>query len=311
MVQLRSLRAWLSAGKTLREYLVDCYRYVRVTAFTDCGAGACMSVSQSRADARATLLYHRLEKSLTLPSLKRPFGLSTIAELRNLLDSDAEIVSEGIESLSRGAIEAAETWNLHAQVSDLVAPTDDLSGSPISYANFLSFAEARSSIRNFSSVPLDATDVYAACEVARWAPSVCNRQASRVHCFLGRKEIDSVLELQNGNRGFGDSVPGLFAVTVKREVFFGANERNQRWIDGGIFAAYLVLGLQAQGLQSCMLNWSQTNARSDELRARADIPDNEDVVVLIAFGHGATGCRRARSNRLSVSDLVEIHEGRS
>ena len=170
------------------------------------------------------------------------------------------------------------------------------------------FFATRRSIRDFdvSRVPA-LEDLVGAVELARNTPSVCNRQGFRVHIYRDRPTIDRILQIQGGATGFNDTVPTVAVVTARRALFVGPMERNQRWVDGGLFAMTLVWAFHAIGLGTCMLNWSMGLRSSDRLRAAADIPDGEDIVVLLAIGHPRSGARVARSEKRSISDLAHFH----
>jgi len=101
-------------------------------------------------------------------------------------------------------------------------------------------------------------------------------------------------------------VPGLFVVTWDIRAFETALERNQGWIDGGLFSMTLLLALHGLGLGAVPLNWSRLNAATDELRERAALPEHENVVMLIAAGHPAEGYRVARSTRRPLSQILRI-----
>lgn len=101
-------------------------------------------------------------------------------------------------------------------------------------------------------------------------------------------------------------VPVVAVVTVDSRLFTGTHERNQRWVDGALFAMSLVWALHGLGLSTCMLNWSMNNAASNRLRAAAGLPEHEDVVVLLALGYAATGCRVARSPRRDLDQVLDL-----
>lgn len=82
------------------------------------------------------------------------------------------------------------------------------------------------------------------------------------------------MSYQNGNSGFGHTVPALFVITSDMRIFEKSGERNQGWVDGGLFAMALVYALHALGLGACMLNWSQDHDQDDALRAAFEIPDD-------------------------------------
>jgi len=170
------------------------------------------------------------------------------------------------------------------------------------------FFSSRRSVRAFdTSKKVDSVAIQQAAAMALSTPSVCNRQAWRLHVFTKSEDVSRVIRHQNGNAGFGGAVPALAVVTVDTRLFAGAAERHQRWIDGGLFAMNFAHGLHARGLATCMLNWSMKNEASNRLRESAGIPAHEDIVMLIAIGHTESEFRVARSPRRSISDVLEIH----
>lgn len=260
--------------------------------------------------SRLTISYHGLEKGATFPVPKRPYGASKCVEIQKLVNNAA---SEGLELTSREhalrALTAVEGFNRTGVISDDVSPLRSAKNVAIDKSAFRAFVKARHSIRNFdASRPVDeATVLEALTTAAEGTPSVCNRRSYRAHYYSSRKAIDSLLDLQNGNRGFGHTVQGLFIVTERRSAFVGAGERNQRWVDGGLFAMTLMFSLHAVGLGTCFLNWSQTHAKTSALRARGDIPKSEDIVVLIAVGYPPKEFRVASSPVRPLSETFVRH----
>jgi nitroreductase len=82
-------------------------------------------------------------------------------------------------------------------------------------------------------------------------------------------------------------------------------ERNQAWIDGGMFAMSFVLALHSLGLGTCCLNWSVEQKTDIALRAEAAIPDSEVIIMLLAIGHIPPELNVAASVRQKFSLLVE------
>jgi nitroreductase len=170
------------------------------------------------------------------------------------------------------------------------------------------FFFSRHSCRNFDTERLlDLNAVREVVAVAQSAPSVCNRQGGRLHYLSDPQDIDAALALQSGNRGFRQTVRHLAIITADRRAFSEATERNQGWIDGGLFAMTFVWALHARGYASCMLNWSMGVTATRRLREAIGIPDYEDVICMVAFGHAATDSRRARSERLAPSTVLIEH----
>lgn len=166
------------------------------------------------------------------------------------------------------------------------------------------FLLARHSVRQFADRPVTPAEIEAAVRLAQTAPSVCNRQAGRVHAIYDRELMAKVLRYQVGNRGFGDTLGALLVVTVDLRSFLEPSERVQAWIDGGLFAMALLLGLQAQGLGSCCLNWSRNMPTDLALRRTLPLPPNESVVMFIGVGHLREEYVVARSARLPLEQVL-------
>jgi nitroreductase len=144
---------------------------------------------------------------------------------------------------------------------------------------------SRSSIRWFDgNAAIDSKLIEDATSLAISTPSVCNRQTWRVHSYTG-EEIQKLLECQNGNRGFGQQIPMLLVVTSDLSYFTGPSERNQAWVDGGMFAMSLALALHSIGLGSVCLNWCTNNKQDKALRSISGISDEERIIMLIGVGY--------------------------
>lgn len=297
----------------LREATIDALRHIRYGAEEDdlfSGRGSLKNI-----ECQLTKDYHRIEKGLALRSPKRPFGDAVRRRLESGLSDEA--VDEHMPDVSahaQSALRALKNWNDEEEITSEVSPTlaspyvwDPILGND--GQNLLEhFFSTRRSVRAFDSTrSVHLEDVRRAIELALSTPSVCNRQAWRVHLYTHQDDVSRVIRHQNGNTGFGESVPALAVITVDTRLFTGPGERHQRWIDGGLFAMSFSYGLHSVGLASCMLNWSMKNGASTELRSSASIDDHEDVVMLVAIGHTETNFRVARSPRRPIDAVLTAH----
>lgn len=293
---------------TLREFVTDFWRYRRSTSER---SPSMANRSGERLEAAITVDYHRIEKGLALPAPKRPFGRYVEASLLALMQKcDAHERAKPYFGYARDAVQGLALWNGAGVVDSTICPTgqDSAEFSGIDAATLGSFFATRRSVRHFEHSRVPSTEIVReAVRLARHSPSVCNRQAFRLHIYSDPGDVARVLAQQNGNAGFAHTIPMVGVVTVRRSLFFGPEERNQRWIDGGLFAMSLVWALHGLGLKTCMLNWAMKNGASDLLRTCAGIDADEDVVVLVAIGYAAQGYRVARSERRSVSEIVRFH----
>ncbi|WP_408016163.1 nitroreductase family protein [Rhodococcus artemisiae] len=290
-------------------YLHDARRFIR-------SSGLFRSRDLTVLESHIVMDFHRVEKGLTLPSPRPWFGRETV---ERLLANCAEYAGnsqhdEGILCGALGALDAyrvafedepIDWWNLvepqfrglstsrltdeklHSQV---VGGTEALVvDKNTGVWNFDVFARNRSSVRNFSSELVSTSDLESAISVAQTTPSVCNRQAARVRAFERGDFTELILQTQNGNRGFGHTASHVLVVTADLDAFVTPGERNQGFIDGGMFAMSLIYALQGGGIASCPLNWSTVRRQDRRLRSLIDLPDNEVIIMLVAIGYPVDG----------------------
>ncbi|HMN89757.1 MAG TPA: nitroreductase family protein [Saprospiraceae bacterium] len=173
--------------------------------------------------------------------------------------------------------------------------------------NLIPFFEHRYSIRQFDASPVALDLIAKAIQMAQKAPSVCNRQSGKVYVFDNDEKGKAVLSCQNGNRGFGHTADKILIITSELGIFLGVGERNQCWIDGGLFAMSLIYALHSLGLGTCCLNWSVEQDVDRKLRRIAKIKDAENIIMLIALGHIPSQLVVARSQRKDLAEVAYFH----
>lgn len=311
-----SLRGLLNRGRDVAlialETAIDARRYIASAGLSDRGVSAGRPTGRNL-EAQLTKDYHRIEKGLTFAEPRRPFGDAVQARLEHFA-ATADDYGVGWLVTEEGhvptALAALAEWNSSGVVSDVVAPA----GSPIvplpsDEADRL-FLE-RHSLRNFDAErTVDREALERILMHTGRTPSVCNRQAGRIHLYSDPQTVQKVLTLQAGSAGFRETIPHVAVVTAESALFTGAGERNQPWIDGGLMAMTLVWAMQAAGVHTCMLNWSKRNHLSTALRKVTGIPDSEAVICVVAFGYPPeSGYRVARSPRRPVPEFVTGLDG--
>jgi nitroreductase len=309
-----------------REGLLDCYRYFRFAGIgkTDSGDASYFKHLESL----IIRLYHVIEKGLVIPDHEfRPdFAKSIVQQLVGILRDEKELehfVSKEQITAARTALQAYVKKHADMGLSTAVQiPTSVLppTGHPSQDAvraisiptaqdasAFVRVVTSRASLRDFrpGQAPLPEA-IEQAVDVARWTPSVCNRQASRAHYFTGPL-VQKLLSLQSGNRGFGHRVPALLIVTSDLRLFVDPIERYQAWIDGGMFSMSLLLALHAGGIGTVPLNWAVLNQRDEALRQVADIPAWERVIMMIGCGVPCHDATATRSTRRAVAEILIRH----
>lgn len=299
----------------------DIYRYWRYSGVAN---------KDRRHPSKAALItkyYHMIEKGLALPAPRPGFGQDAIRKLCDLVSSslaDGSCPAETI--LAIDAIAGYKAFNdshgapnpawIDALLEQARANHICASAEPTRLTcrlgeddreSHLSFLLHRSSARKFSERDVSDAILEKAARAAQSAPCVCNRQAGRLH-FLRRDEHKSAaLALQNGNRGFGADASVVAIVTIDLAEFLEVSERYQCWIDGGMFAQNFLLGLHAQGVGACPLNWSVHVGRDRALRRLGHIPESEQVLMMVAIGHVDEKYQVARSHRRPTASIARTH----
>lgn len=308
-VRLRNLR---DNTLLLLSYLDDWKRWRRQSGMAD--------VKDQGLRANIVMDAHRLEKGLSLPAPRRWFGHEVV---ERLVDNTSRYASLKVDdedfeftmALSLGALDsyfasylgddvAAPSWvdpmlervrKLRGRLEEArlnpdflggVHPIHDIPMEPrVSGEVFRRFVVSRHSIRHFSLKPVPRELVVDSIAVASLSPSVCNRRGARVRIYGRGPEADLVLSLQNGNRGFGDSASFVLLISYDIRWLVSPGERNQAYVDGGLFAMTLMYALHSVGLGTCPLNWSAPYSQDRRLRTAIGLPEHEVVIMMVALGY--------------------------
>lgn len=279
-----------------------------------------------------TWLYHVIEKGLSMPNMKPGFGKEKIIELisrvrkfikdysdkENMIEAAISTIFEYYEVHHRqnlkidGEVEN-EILKLKNEYGDITPLKQEelkreaiLKGCRLSFEEFSYF---RHSIRNFDSKKeVSIETLISSINVAKNAPSACNRQHSRVYVISNKDKIAKCLSLQSGNRGFGHLVNKLLIVTGDLRAILGPEEFYDLNTNVGIFIMNLVYSLFYNEIGTCILNWYALPKQDIILRKVVGIPDYENVVAFIACGYLPDSLKVARFPRLNNDEICKIIE---
>jgi nitroreductase len=290
--------------------------------------------SSSRENLRALIAMdcHRIEKGLALRDPKPGFGAwfhdRLLSNLRRYLEryGPDPIVRVSLNALSAYAVfgdaRGVDTSSLRARLDLLsraagIGAADGHGGGvhrltarqvqESACRSLESFFRSRHSIRHFGRAAVPLETVEKAVSMAIFSPSVCNRGSWRVHVYSQPGDKAAVLAHQSGNRGFGDQAAHVLVVTSDLQSFASPGERNQCWVDGGMFAMSLVYALHSLGVGTCCLNFCVERRTEVALRACAGIPDSEAVIMMIAVGSLPDEFAVAQSPRRSLGEVLAFH----
>jgi nitroreductase len=288
---------------------------------------------QGEQAARITMAYHQLEKGMSLAEPRPGFGKDALERLLGQLRPF--VAQHGLVSPADNAVAALNSYIAFNEghgldMSSLRATVDAIChGQPparieacneggthavtretihqAKHIDFPAFFNTRYSIRNYSGGEIPAEDIQQAVRLSQKTPSVCNRQAWKVHVYTETDKMKELLDIQKGNRGFGHLASAILLVTCDLNRFVSAGERYQAWIDGGMFCMSLCLSLHHLGYGTCCLNWSKERQDDVALHKAAAIRDNEQVIMLISVGTLPEAFKVAYSPRRPMEDVIEFH----
>lgn len=273
--------------------------------------------------------YHIVEKGLALPAPRENFGVPKIKlliaktskfEQDYGFDADVTIpvrntikeylkANPNLALIDESLQKSLEDFVENSEVDDLIGGTKSMLKEDLNNftnINYRNFVLSRSSVRDFKMSKVDREDIKKAIDIARHAPSVCNRQNWKLHYYDDSDLKTELLNMQHGNGGFTDSIQGLFIVTTNLKGFTKM-EQNQVFVDGGLISMNLVLALHHFGIGSCCLNTCFPYTREIKIKKIGAIPESERLIMMIGIGYWKDEFKVAYSKKKDVEDILKIH----
>jgi Nitroreductase len=273
--------------------------------------------------------YHVVEKGLTMPETKLGFGKDLIIRLSDaciryvqFYGTDEPQLKQAIQSiLEYKQYHDAANFNLDREVEDKIdtiisldiiekASEQKVLSSGLYFdkvdAPFAEFAHSRASIRNYSTEDIDMESINNALDLATTTPSACNRQCWRSYVYTDKSQITDILAAQGGNRGFGHLANKLIVVTAEVGVFLNKTERNQAFIDGGMYAMNLLYALHYNKVAGCILNCSFSSDKDAQMRKLCKIKDSEVFIAMISCGNVPDDFKAALSKRYNYNFINTV-----
>lgn len=289
--------------------------------------------SFEKIEASIILDYHSIEKGLLFIDMKPRFAEYRIKNLHLNLKKDIIKSSINLSQIKVAYQIMCEYYELHQKISFDISDYFSLrqyefyknsleqSYSPVFkgateyrkedfYTNndacFETFSQSRKSIRNFTGEKIDVSLIEKAVKLALNAPSVCNRQSSKVYLLEDKLLIEEVLSIQGGMSGYTKNIRQLLILTTDRSYFYTVGERNQMFIDGGLFLMNLLYSLHFYKIANCPANWGKTVKEEKMLEKHIKIPESEKIICMITIGIAEEIFRVPLSRRRDVTEIFEI-----
>lgn len=215
--------------------------------------------TQNALEAKILRQTHVIEKGMSLSHPREKFGVQKALELLDFIDEFVECgydIKDSVPVLNAlGVIKAYLAYHEERgfKPEDVLVRFEKYSEYLLTeekygivevnkadmekkvHSSFPEFFMSRHSVRQFSERTIDIEDIKKAVKLAMKAPSACNRQSCKAY-FYQDKDVNKELgKLIAGNTGFDGEVQNYIVVTSDMSAFYDPFERNQVYVDGGIF----------------------------------------------------------------------------
>lgn len=173
--------------------------------------------------------------------------------------------------------------------------------------NFFEICEGRTSIRDFDGTPVSKDKIVDVLKHASKTPSVCNRQGWRVYCVRNKDIIKKLLKLQHGFSGY--TLPEyVLAIMVTNGAFLSPVERNEAYVDGGLFSMSVLYGLEQVGLAAVPLNAMMNSKQEKAMRLLLKPNYSERFIMFIAVGNFPNNAVSPVSSRIPMEKFTRFIE---
>lgn len=165
---------------------------------------------------------------------------------------------------------------------------------------FHELIEKRYSCKKFDGRPLEPEVLQAILEAGRLSPTAKNLQEQRIHVARSPEalaKIDAVTPCR-----YGASTVLVVAYDTRNVFTYPGGRMTSGAEDATIVATHMMLAAEALGVRSCWLN----RFDPDQAREILDLPEEEEVVMLLDLGYAAPGAGPLpnHSKRRPLSETV-------
>lgn len=283
--------------------------------------------SQTQLAAKLVFHSHSLEKSLSNDDFEAGHGLQTVKMLVDILNIYKEKNYDQKNLSYVCTISALREYyekhkpteyiedieNIFGELINEIKSTKSRIGGAriISYddkadndkKNFEELSKGRFSIRSYSKSPVNKKDIIDAIRIATKTPTACNRQLNKVRIISKEDIIKKVLEVQGGILYY-NTPPVLLLITADDSGYIAPNERNQGFIDGGLFAMSVLYALEYKKLAACPLHTMFDELTEKQIRGMLNVPENEKLITFISIGNFKKNSGTCKSFRYPVGSII-------
>lgn len=162
--------------------------------------------------------------------------------------------------------------------------------------------KTRHSTRDYLIKKISDSDLKYCLESAIHSPSACNRQMCKIYYVDTSSKKEILSKNIMGLTGFNNEAINLFVITYDISAFLFYGERNQGYLNSGLFAMNFVNALHFKGIGSCFLQWSNKHKDEKRIKKELGIPDNEKIAITLAAGYYKDNTIIPKSYRKNIEE---------
>lgn len=283
----------------------------------------------NKIESRIILHYHGIEKGFLFENFRHKFGLFRVIELIELLKKEVVVknhkksqiavaylamckyyerhLNDGIDISDFFKVEDYDFFkNLSTLNLDIVESHNRSDFFKKSNSNFSEFSKSRGSIRSFTGEKISIETINKIIDLSKTAPSVCNRQPTKVYYVESKSKIDQIFDIQQGLKGYSDEIVQLLVLVSDRNYFYTIGERNQLYIDGGMFLMNLLYAIHFHNVGACPAHWGFNHKQEKEIHKKLNLTESEKVICLVPIGIPKNEFKTTLSLRRNNDEILKI-----
>lgn len=283
----------------------------------------------NKIESKIVLHYHAIEKGFLHTNFRYRFGEDRVKDLKRLLSFEEVLKNNKKSQIASAYLAICKYYEKHIadgiDISDfynekeyelfkkmttlntnIIIEKDSKSYFNSVYNDFKEFSDSRSSVRNFKEDKIPISTIEKVIELAKNAPSVCNRQPSKVYYLENKEQIDRVLAIQGGLTGYTKEISQLLIVAADRNYYYSIGERNQLYIDGGLFLMNLLYSLHYYKIAACPAHWGHPIEKDKEILKEIPLLESEKVLCVVPIGFPADSFKTTLSLRRETHEILKI-----
>ncbi|MGK9120870.1 nitroreductase family protein [Olivibacter jilunii] len=249
---------------------------------------------------------HRLEKGLSYPTAKSVFAEDYVTATVKLLSvglrtdeldehticwatsvlslyfqvvQETPIIKEAKSTFDELLLKLGDSYKKD-HVPYLSSKRPDLN---ISYSELMNLSIRRRSVRYFEDKKVDLNVVKQAYDIAKYAPSACNRQSFQFLFYNEKELVDKLANVPGGVAGY--TLPAVIVVVGRYDGYFDVRDINAPVIDASLSIMSFLYAAETLGLGTVCINWPNLPDREKKIRKLLDIKSYEFVIMMIGLGY--------------------------